>query len=95
VQNPDEPLTPEERRKLFVCDAFCGEAPQHSRRNQNDSDSRIHQTSSIARIVHTPRPGSFSLNQIRTPRASSRSCSSFVHRVEVATGEICIIVDLS
>ncbi len=43
MNNRDEPLTPEERRKLFVCDAFRRETSQHSRGHQNDTDARIDQ----------------------------------------------------
>jgi len=43
MNNRDEPLTPEERRKLFVCDALCRETSQHCWGHQNDTDARIDQ----------------------------------------------------
>jgi len=43
MNNRHEPLTPEERRKLFVRNAFCWQTSQHGRGYQNDSDARIDQ----------------------------------------------------
>src|SRR5437868_12811185 len=43
MNNRYKPLTPEECRKLFVCDAFCWKASQHSWGHQDDTDARIDQ----------------------------------------------------
>lgn len=43
MNDRDKTLTPEESRKLFVCDAFRGEAAQHGRGYQHNTDSRVYQ----------------------------------------------------
>jgi hypothetical protein len=77
VHKGDELITRQECRKLFLGDPLSLQTAQQRRGHQYDPDSQPRQTLSISRSNGLPMATSFSLNQTRTPRDWSRSCSSF------------------
>ncbi|SOC18145.1 hypothetical protein SAMN05877831_11617 [Rhodobacter maris] len=76
MNDRDKTLTPEESRKLFVCDAFRWEAAQHGRGYQNNTDSRVYQAL-VDRPHHWhPEAKVLFTEPYADPRASSKSCNS-------------------